>query len=140
MMLALMLAASSLAEVILPVAILSALRAPVVMLPASIATAFTCVAVSVPVYMPVEEILVSLGNEVPPSAVVMVLMGVVQFKMTVAPNVTFPAASQLMFPPATAPAPVASSLHLNPLIPFEPIQTEPEAPVYAPEVLFLLPR
>ena len=49
MILALMLAASSFVEVMLPEAILSALSVPVVMLPALMATAFTWFAVSVPV-------------------------------------------------------------------------------------------
>ena len=76
------------------------------------------------------------SNALPAAAVA----AFVQFKTTEEPNVTFPAASQLMFPPATAPAPVASSFHLNPRIPFEPMVTAPEAPVYAPAVLLLVPR
>ena len=56
------------------------------------------------------------------------------------PNVTFPAASQEIFPPATAPAPVLSNRHLKPRMPLEPILIEPAPAVNAPAVLFLVPR
>ena len=45
-----------------------------------------------------------------------------------------------MLPPAIAPAPVDSSLHLNPRIPLEAIVIEPDAAVNPPDVLFFVPR
>ena len=112
----LILAASSFAAVILPAAMRSAESVPVLILEALILTAFTCVAVSVPVYTPVADSFVSLGYSSPPRAVVIASISSVQATETELAKVTLPLASHDILPEAICPEPSLLSFHFVPFV------------------------